>query len=170
MIANERQYRIAGAQLRRSENALAARVTSEPGSGVASRIFEATGDAIVSECDELRAQIARYDDLRSGRVAQLELCSLRGLPVALIEGRIVARMTQRDLAERLGIPEQQVQRWETHDYAGVGLERLGQIADTLGLQMRATVTYDVPGASSATGRDREPGTAGRSASPGPTDG
>ena len=90
--------------------------------------------------------------------------------MALIEGRIAARMTQRDLAERLGIPEQQVQRWETNGYTGVGLERVQQIADALGLQMRATVTYDVPGASSGTGRDREPGRARRSASSGPIDG
>ena len=170
MIANERQYRIAGAQLRRFENALAARATSDPGSGVALRIFQATGDAIASERDELRAQISRYEDLRSGRVTQRGLCSLRGLPVVLIEGRIVARMTQRDLAERLGIPEQQVQRWETNGYTSVGLERLQQIADALGLQMRATVTYDIPGASSGTSRDREPGTARRSTSSGPIDG
>jgi len=170
MIANERQYRIAGAQLRRFEDALVARATPQPGDGVVPRIFQATGDAIASERDELRAQIARYEDLRSGRVAQVELCSLRGLPAALIEGRIVAQMTQRDLAERLGIPEQQVQRWETNDYTGVGLERLQQIADALGLQVRATVTYGVPGAGSATGHDREPGTARRSAASGAIDG
>jgi hypothetical protein len=67
MIANERQYRIAGAQLRRSEEALAARAGCERGGGVA-RILEATGDAIASERDELRGQLARYEDLRSGQV------------------------------------------------------------------------------------------------------
>jgi hypothetical protein len=68
MIANERQYRIAGAQLRRSEEALVARAGCERGGGVAPRILEATGDAIASERDELRGQLARYEDLRSGQV------------------------------------------------------------------------------------------------------
>ena len=161
MIANERQYRIAGAQLRRFEEALAARAASEPGGDIAPRIFEAMADAIASERDELRAQLARYEDLRSGRVAQRGLCSLRGLPVALIEGRIAARMTQRDLARRLGIPEQQVQRWETNGYVGVALERMQEIVDALGLQMCVSVTYDVPDRSADTGRNREPGAPGR---------
>jgi DNA-binding Xre family transcriptional regulator len=161
MIANERQYRIAGAQIRRFEEALAAQAASEPGGDIAPRIVQATGDAIASERDELRAQLARYEDLRSGRVAQRGLCSLRGLSVALIEGRIAARMTQRDLAKRLGIPEQQVQRWEATGYIGVALERLQEIADALGLQMCGTVSYDVPDRSAGTGRDREPGAPGR---------
>jgi transcriptional regulator with XRE-family HTH domain len=78
--------------------------------------------------------------------------------VALIEGRIAARMTQRDLAKQLGIPEQQVQRWEANGYIGVRLERVQGIADALGLEMLATVTYDVPGRRAGSGRRRrEPG-------------
>jgi hypothetical protein len=55
MIANERQFRIAGAQLRRFEEALAARAASEPGGDIASRIFEAMADAIASGA-ELRSR------------------------------------------------------------------------------------------------------------------
>ncbi|MDQ6607117.1 MAG: helix-turn-helix domain-containing protein [Actinomycetota bacterium] len=103
------------------------------------------GDAIASERDELRAQLARYDDLRSGRIGERTLSSLRELPIALLEARIVARLTHRDLAERLGVPEQQVQRWEANSYAGVAIDRLHEIADALKLQVLATVTYAVPG-------------------------
>lgn len=141
MIANERQYRIAGAQLRCFEEALAERATSRPGADIAPRIFRATGDAIASERDELRAQLARYDDLRSGRIGQRTLNSLPELPIVLIEARIVARLTQRDLAERLGVPEQQVQRWEANGYMGVAIDRLQEIADALKLQVFGTVTY-----------------------------
>ena len=101
-------------------------------------------DAMASERDELRAQLERYDGLRSGRIAQRTLKSLRELPIALIEARIVARLTQRELAERLGVPEQQVQRWEANSYAGVAIERLQEIADALQLQVLETVTYAVP--------------------------
>jgi HTH-type transcriptional regulator/antitoxin HigA len=161
MIANERQYRIAGAQLRRFEGALAARAASEPGGDIAPRIVQATGDAIASERDELRRQLTHYEDLRSGRVTGRGLCSLRELPVALIEGRIAAQITQRDLAKRLGIPEQQVQRWETNRYIGVGLERLQEIADALGVAMHGTATYDVAGCTRDAGRNRGPGAPGR---------
>lgn len=67
--------------------------------------------------------------------------SLHGLPIALIEARIAARLTQRQLAERIGVAEQQVQRWEASDYSSVGLDRLQSIADALGVQIHETITY-----------------------------
>lgn len=144
MITNERQYRITKAELRRFEEALAAQAAAGPSPNVHPRIHQALMDATASERDELRAQLARYEDLRSGRVAQRTLHSLRELPVALIEARIAARLTQRELAERLGLPEQQVQRWEANEYAGVGVDRLQTIADALGVQVLETITYAVP--------------------------
>ncbi|HWJ50651.1 MAG TPA: helix-turn-helix transcriptional regulator [Solirubrobacteraceae bacterium] len=145
MITNERQYRIANAELKRFEEALAAQAATGPSPDVHPRIHQALMEATASERDELRAQLERYDDLRSGRVAQRTLTSIRELPIALIEARIAARLTQRELAERLGVPEQQVQRWEANSYAGVGIDRLQEIADALALQVLETVTYSVPG-------------------------
>jgi DNA-binding transcriptional regulator YiaG len=144
MITHECQYRITKAELRRFEEALAAQAATGPSPNVHPRIHQALMDATASERDELRAQLARYEDLRSGRVAQRTLHSLRELPVALIEARIAARLTQRELAERLGVPEQQVQRWEANEYAGVGVDRLQTIADALGVQVLETITYAVP--------------------------
>jgi len=43
--------------------------------------------------------------------------------------------------ERIGVAEQQVQRWEANDYSGVGLDRLQSIADALGVQIHETITY-----------------------------
>jgi excisionase family DNA binding protein len=144
MISNERQFRIAGTQMRRFEQALAAHSDADRGGEVAARIFRAIRDAIASERDELRAQLNRYEAVRSGRISRREFGSFRALPVALIEGRIAAQMSQRDLAKRLGIPEQQIQRWEANDYFGVGLERLQEVAEATGLKFRGIVTYDVP--------------------------
>ena len=141
MITNERQYRITNAQLKRFEKAHAAQIASEPSAEVNPRIHQAMLDATASEIDELRAQLARYDDLRSGRVADRTLQSLRELPIALIEARIAAGLTQRQLAHQLGVAEQQVQRWEANSYTGVGIERLQDIADALHLEILGTVTY-----------------------------
>lgn len=144
MITNERQFRISNAQLKRFDEALAAQTATGPSPEVRPRIHQAMLDATASERDELCAQLERYDDLRSGRVGQRTLTSLRELPIVLIEARIAARLTQRELAERLSVPEQQVQRWEANDYSGVGVDRLQQVADALELQVLETVTYAVP--------------------------
>ncbi len=141
MITNERQYRITKAQLKRFEDDLAAHDTRTPGAAVDPRLHQAMRDALASEADELRAQIKHYEELRDGAITGRELDSLRELPTALIEARIAANMTQRTLAERLGVAEQQVQRWEATNYAGVGLDRLQDIADALGSRIRENVTY-----------------------------
>jgi DNA-binding Xre family transcriptional regulator len=144
VIANQRQYGITKAQLARFEEALAQQRASAPSPDVYPRIHQAMQDAMESEIVELRAQLERYEELRSGRVAEWKLDSLRELPVALIEGRIAARLTQRELAQRLGVPEQQVQRWEANGYAGVSVDRLQDIADALGVRLSETVAYAVP--------------------------
>lgn len=144
MITNQRQYGITKAELERFEAALKRQQGSAPSPGVHPRIHQAMQDAMESEIVELRAQLARYDDLRAGRVAKRTLTSLRELPVALVEGRIAAQLTQRQLAERLSVPEQQVQRWESSSYSGVGIDRLQDIADALGLQLSETVEYAIP--------------------------
>ncbi|HEX4805878.1 MAG TPA: helix-turn-helix transcriptional regulator [Conexibacter sp.] len=141
MITNERQYRITKAQLKRFEDDLAAHDTRAPGADVDPRLHQAMREALVSEADELRAQIKDYEELRDGAITGRELDSLRDLPTALIEARIAAHMTQRALAGRLGVAEQQVQRWEATCYAGVGLDRLQDTADALGMRIRENVSY-----------------------------
>jgi ribosome-binding protein aMBF1 (putative translation factor) len=144
VITNERQYRIAKAEIRRFEESTAAQAAREPSPGVHPRIHAAMGDALASEAEELARQIRRYEDLRDGRVSGTELESLRDLPVGLIEARIVAGLTQKALAERLGLPEQQIQRWESTLYSGVGVERLQEIADALGVHIHETMSYGAP--------------------------
>jgi HTH-type transcriptional regulator/antitoxin HigA len=139
VITNERQYRITKAQLKRFEDDLAAH--GSPGADVDPRLHQAMHDALASEADELRAQLKRYEQLRDGAITGRELDSLRELPTALIEARIAAKLTQRVLADRLGVAEQQVQRWEATAYAGVGLDRLQDIADALNTRIRENVTY-----------------------------
>ena len=132
MITNERQYRISKAALKRFRGGtwLHWKASGSPDRMYDPRIHEAMIEANESQRDELREEAPdRYDDLRSGRVSQRTLHSLRELPIALIEARIAARLTQRELAKRLGVPEQQVQRWEANSYSGVAIERLQEIAD-----------------------------------------
>ncbi len=141
MITNDRQYRITKAELRRFEVNLAAQDARDRSPDVDPRIHQAMRDGIASEAEELRAQLHHYEQLRDGQITEREITSLRELPTALIEARIAARLTQRDLAQRVGVAEQQIQRWEANDYAGVNLERLQNIADALGIHIHETITY-----------------------------
>lgn len=143
MITNERQYRITKAALKKFEKSIAAHEKGQPPPDVHPRIYKAMGDALRSEAEVLRGQLEDYERLRAGRVKQRTLRTLNELPKAIIEARIAARVTQKGLADRLGIAEQQVQRWEATEYAGVSVQRIQQVADALGAKVTEKVQFPV---------------------------
>jgi transcriptional regulator with XRE-family HTH domain len=143
MIANQRQYLITKKQIREFEAAVRAAKENGPDSGVHERIHEAMIDGLESQLADLNEQVDRYQALKAGEVRTRRLRSWAELPVALIEGRIVAGLTQSAVAKKLGIPEQQIQRYEATRYAGASLERLQAVAEAIGLKIRDTVTYAI---------------------------
>lgn len=138
MIANEREYRITKAARRRFEESLG---KYTPGPEVDPRMSEIMDDAWQSEIEVLTRQIERYENLRAGRVDHRELESLRDIPTALIEARIASGLTQKNLAERLDLKPQQIQRWEADRYDSVSHGRLWEIADALGMRIAGTANY-----------------------------
>jgi HTH-type transcriptional regulator / antitoxin HipB len=144
MITNQREYRITKTELARFEEGLIANDTRDPRelpADVDLGMPQLMHKAIASQIETLRRQIEHYEKLRDGQITGREITSLRELPTALIEARIAAQLTQRQLGGRIGVAEQQIQRWEANDYSGVNLDRLQSIADALGVQMRETITY-----------------------------
>jgi DNA-binding Xre family transcriptional regulator len=144
VITNERQYRITKAEARKFEEAIAVARGREPSPDVDPRIHQAMIESLESELAIVRDDLDRYEALKTGRVKKRRIRSLRELPLLLIEGRIAAGLTQRQLAGRLGLPEQQVQRYEATMYSGVSLDRLQDVADALGLEIEERVTYAAP--------------------------
>lgn len=84
-----------------------------------------------SQAADLRDELAEYEKLRDGSTTVIEATSLAGLADALIKARIARGWTQRELADRLGVAEQQVQRYESTSYRTASLARLCDIAETL---------------------------------------
>lgn len=82
--------------------------------------------------EQLLSEVRAYERLKRGEFDELQ--TLAGLGRLLIAARIASGLTQRELAERLGVHESQVSRDERTDYAGVTVERAGRILDALGVQ------------------------------------
>jgi transcriptional regulator with XRE-family HTH domain len=152
VITNERQYRITKAQLKKFEQAATSQAQRSPAESVDPRIHKAMGDALQSEVAELRRQLDDYERLRSGRIRSRSVNSLSAVPTAIIEARIAGHVTQKALADRLGIAEQQVQRWEATNYSGVSIERIQDVADALGVRIKETVQFKPPPRSRKGGR------------------
>ncbi len=138
MIKNERQYAITKAQAEKFAQALE-QLSRSPAKGPAAHplLRKAEADALRSQLADLRAELEEYEALRSGTRAVLKLSSLDELPRALIQARIASGLSQKELARRLGLKEQQIQRYEATDYATASLTRLIKIGRALGLKVRA---------------------------------
>jgi DNA-binding Xre family transcriptional regulator len=152
MITNDRQHRITNSQAKRFEAAIFRTERDGPTPEVDARVHTAMIDGMRSQLEDLRNELSEYDALRAGEVKGRVFHSLLQIPQALIEGRIARRFTQKALGDKLGVPEQQIQRYERTRYSGVGVERLQQIADVLGIKVEKTVEYHV-----AESRSREGG-------------
>jgi ribosome-binding protein aMBF1 (putative translation factor) len=135
MIKNERQYAITKTQAEKFARALE-ELKGQPAGAVSPLLRKAEEDALRSQLEDLRAELKQYELLRSGQGADLHLESLDELPRALIQARIAAGLSQKDLAQRLGLKEQQIQRYEATDYASAKLGRLQQILGALGIRLR----------------------------------
>lgn len=148
MIKNERQYRITKTQAERFERALAR--LSEPeatGERTDPLLRQVQRDALQSQLEEFREQLEEYEALRSGRRTLPDLASYLDLPRVLIRRRIAAGLSQKDLADRLGLKQQQVQHYEATDYAGASFARLAEVMRALDVRPDAdgiAVETEVP--------------------------
>jgi ribosome-binding protein aMBF1 (putative translation factor) len=132
MIKNERQYRITKAQAGRFEEALRAfLIESRNDRTTHPRLVKAQKDAMQSELESLRRELAEYEDLESGKTPPPNLEYISLLPQDLIRARIASGLSQKELAERLGMPEQQIQRYEAKEYESVSLARISEVAKVL---------------------------------------
>ncbi|WP_374630562.1 helix-turn-helix transcriptional regulator [Ferrovibrio sp.] len=138
MITNLRQFKIAKAQAEKFRLALDAPLPSD----LHPKAAKAMREAAQSQLEEMQAEIAEFEDLNQGRVSVLIADRITGLGEALIKARIRRRLTQKELAERLSIAEQQVQRYEATLYNGVSTGRLQEIADALKLKVREEITFE----------------------------
>ncbi len=138
MIKNERQYAITKAQADKLAQALERlSKSSAKGEAIHPVLRKAEAEALRSQLADLRAELADYEALRSGQRTELALVSWDDLPRALIQARIAAGLSQQDLARKLKLKEQQIQRYEATDYASASLARLRQVIRALGITIRA---------------------------------
>jgi transcriptional regulator with XRE-family HTH domain/Zn-dependent peptidase ImmA (M78 family) len=130
VIKNERQYKTSVSQRAR----LHADLSALDGSQADEWIVVATRDALQAQIADIAAEIADYDSLRSHPI-DFTVSELSDLPNELVRARIARNLSQQDLAERLGLKQQQVQRYEATDYAGASIGRLDDVMRALNVHL-----------------------------------
>ena len=155
MIKNERQYKITRAQAARLKKSLDSAVNrtgeddEEPlGLSVSGVVREATAqyggvhpliakaqeEALNSQLSDLEGELIEYEALKAGGFDMDALKSVGEIPKMLIRARIAKGLSQKELAQRLGLKEQQIQRYEATEYASASLTRIREVAAVYGVE------------------------------------
>lgn len=143
MISNERQYKITRSEADRFLKAIGEIANGPARDDVHPRLQQAEREAMESQLADLQAEIAEYDRLKSADLSIISINSFDELADGLIQARIAGRLSQKDLAERLGLKEQQIQRYEAERYASASYQRLREIANALGVRIKNDILLPV---------------------------
>ncbi len=144
MITNERQYRITRSEADRFRKAITAfSVGQAARSDVHPRLLQAQREAMESQLADLQAELVEYERLKSAELSVIRINSFDELADGLIQARIASGLSQKALAERLGLKEQQIQRYEAERYASASYQRLREVAAALGLRITNDILLPV---------------------------
>ena len=137
MIRNEKEYREAVERIRQEKERLARQEAELKAMGLGPAEVKRALDPMRSFHQQLEEEVTGYERLKRGEFDEIE--NLRGLGQLLVSLRIARGLTQRQLAQRLGVHETQVSRDERNEYHGITLERAAKILEALGVEVRSRV-------------------------------
>lgn len=122
-ITTDRQYHLKQAEAKRLRTAIDSS-TNERNSEELQSLHD--------QLDEIDRQLQMYDELHSDKYGLADPRSVLGnAGERLIKKRIALGLNQRQLAERMGLAEQQIQRYEATGYRSASLKRILEVVDAL---------------------------------------
>ena len=134
MIINKRQYSVTIAQIKRLEKILA--LSKGKRDEMDKRIFDSMIAGIRSQISELKGQVKEYERMQSAKAISY---SLDSLPNVLIQARVARGLTQEQLAKKIKVDAQQIQRYEKTNYSSVSLERVIDILKALDINLKGRI-------------------------------
>ena len=139
MILSTRQYHVSRAALEKLRADLLAAEKRTSGHGW---IRDAEILALREQIREITSELSEYSLLTSGQVSFSRSYALEELPSVLVKARIASGISQTQLAVRLNLKPQQIQRYESSGYLGASLARLIEVSRALGV--KASGAFELP--------------------------
>ena len=132
MIKNEKQYKITNAKIK--DFAQSVSILDQEIDKNHDPLLELERDALRGQIFDLQRELEEYEDLKAGNIPILEFINIEDLPKTLIKSRIALGLSQKDLAEKMRLQEQQIQRYEHTDYESASYTRLEEVFEALALE------------------------------------
>ena len=139
MIRSEREYREALDRLKQDEEVIdLQRQKLSEHSLTEEEVSRALGP-VLSFRDQLREEVEWYERARR-RDFEVSV-DVRDIGRTLIALRIANGLSQKELADKLGVSEAQVSRDERNEYHGIKLERVHRVLEAMNETIRFQVQY-----------------------------
>ncbi len=129
MIRTDREYEEALRRLAEARAFAEAQRNSLEATGLPPDHLDLAMSPILAMQDQMAGEVRWYEEARRGDIRPVLHFSDIGL--TLIALRIAHGLTQRQLAERLGVSEAQVSKDERHQYHGISIERAQRVLEAL---------------------------------------
>jgi DNA-binding Xre family transcriptional regulator len=91
---------------------------------------------------EINNEINEYNDIKNGKKKFFNFDSLQSISELLINARIARKLSQKELAQIVGVSQQQIHRWENTDYETTSFWRLLDISEALELKININASLD----------------------------
>jgi len=137
MIRSESEYQTAVTRLKEESQRMKEQQKQLQGMDLSKEEIKRVLDPVRSFHEQLKEEVASYERLKRGEFDEIR--NFEGLGRLLVALRIAQGITQRELAERLGVHESQISRDERNEYHGLTVERASRILDALGADTRTAV-------------------------------
>lgn len=130
MIRSEKEYREAMERLKQDEEVLALQKEKLEGLGLSEEEVHRALEPMLSFRAQLEEEVEWYERVRRRDFGTIR--DLSAVGTLLIAMRIANGLSQKELAEKLGVSEAQVSRDERNEYHGITVERAQRVLDALG--------------------------------------
>lgn len=130
MIKNDKQYAITKAKFNEFRKSLEL-INDSENNDLLKKIMS---DSIKSQIETFNRELNEYENLKHDRPTIID-STIENLPEALIKIRIIQGLSQKELAQRLGWQEQQIQRYEATNYESANFERIVMIAKSMNIHL-----------------------------------
>lgn len=137
MIRNEREYREALSRLKRDGEVITNQRQALVESGLSEEEVDRGLGPLLSFQAQLEEEVEWYERARRREFKVSH--DVRDIGYMLIALRIANGLTQKELAEKLGVSEAMVSRDERNEYHGITVERAQRILDAMGETLRFEV-------------------------------
>lgn len=129
MIRSEKEYREAVERLRQDEEVLALQKEKLEGLGLSEVEVRRALEPMLSFRAQLEEEVEWYERVRRREFGIIR--DLSAVGTLLIALRIANGLSQRELAEKLGVSEAQVSRDERNEYHGITVDRAQRVLDAM---------------------------------------